>query len=68
MSYMLTPNHKQILQRQIAAGRKDLEELLLEGLNSGKSKPMMAARKKRICQQALADSLQTARQKSSRST
>jgi hypothetical protein len=53
MSYMLTPNHKQILQRQIAAGRKDLEKLLVEGLNSGASKPMTSARKKRIYLRAL---------------
>lgn len=35
------------------AGREDLEELLLEGLNSGAGKPMTAARKKQIYKQAL---------------
>ena len=35
------------------AGREDLEELLLEGLNSGASKRMTAARKKEIYKQAL---------------
>jgi hypothetical protein len=35
-------------------------KLLLEGLNSGASKPITPTRKKRIYQQALADSLQTA--------
>jgi putative addiction module CopG family antidote len=35
------------------AGREDLEELLLEGLNSGASKPMTAARKKQIYRQVL---------------
>lgn len=35
------------------AGREDLEELLLEGLDSGAGKPMTAARKKQIYQQAL---------------
>ena len=35
------------------AGLEDLEELLLEGLASGTSKPMTAARKKQIYQQAL---------------
>lgn len=35
------------------AGREDLGELLLEGLNSGASRPMTAARKKQIYQQAL---------------
>jgi putative addiction module CopG family antidote len=34
-------------------GREDLEELLLQGLDSGVSKPMTAARKKQIYQQAL---------------
>ena len=37
-------------------GREDLEELLLEGLDSGVSKPMTAARKKQIYQQALKES------------
>ena len=35
------------------AGLEDLEELLLEGLASGTSKPMTAARKKQIYDQAL---------------
>lgn len=35
------------------AGREDLEELLLEGLDSGPGKPMTAARKKQIYKQAL---------------
>ena len=35
------------------AGREDLEELLLEGLNSGASKTMTSARKKQIYKQAL---------------
>lgn len=35
------------------AGREDLEELLLEGLESGLSKPMTAARKKQIYKLAL---------------
>ena len=35
------------------AGREDLEELLLEGLDSGASKPMTAARKKQIYRQGL---------------
>jgi putative addiction module CopG family antidote len=35
------------------AGREDLEELLLEGLNSGASKPMTPARKKQIYKQVL---------------
>jgi putative addiction module CopG family antidote len=34
-------------------GREDLEELLLEGLASGASAPMTAARKKRIYKEAL---------------
>lgn len=34
-------------------GREDLEELLLEGLNSGAGRPMTAARKKQIYQQAM---------------
>ena len=34
-------------------GREDLEELLLEGLASGVSAPMTAARKKRIYKEAL---------------
>lgn len=34
-------------------GREDLEELLLEGLNSGPAKRMTAARKKEIYRQAL---------------
>ena len=33
--------------------REDLEELLLEGLDSGVSRPMTAARKKKIYRQAL---------------
>ena len=37
-------------------GREDLEELLLEGLDSGVSKPMTAARKRQIYQQALKES------------
>jgi putative addiction module CopG family antidote len=37
-------------------GREDLEELILEGLDSGASKPMTAARKKRIYKQALEES------------
>lgn len=35
------------------AGREDLEELLLEGLSSGSSKRMTAARKKQIYKQVL---------------
>ena len=35
------------------AGREDLEELLLEGLDSGVSKRMTPARKKEIYKQAL---------------
>jgi putative addiction module CopG family antidote len=35
------------------AGREDLEELLLEGLASGASAPMTAARKKQIYKEAL---------------
>jgi putative addiction module CopG family antidote len=35
------------------AGREDLEELLLEGLDSGVSKRMTSARKKAIYKQAL---------------
>jgi len=35
------------------AGREDLEELLLEGLSSGASAPMTAARRKRIYKEAL---------------
>jgi putative addiction module CopG family antidote len=35
------------------AGREDLEELLLEGLNSGAGKTMTPARKKQIYKQAL---------------
>ena len=35
------------------SGREDLEELLLEGLASGPGRPMTAARKKRICREAL---------------
>lgn len=35
------------------AGREDLEGLLLEGLASGASTPMTAARKKRIYKEAL---------------
>jgi putative addiction module CopG family antidote len=35
------------------AGREDLEELLLEGLDSGVSKRMTAARKREIYKQAL---------------
>jgi putative addiction module CopG family antidote len=38
------------------AGREDLEGMLLEGLDRGVSKPMTAARKKRIYQQALKES------------
>lgn len=34
-------------------GREDLEELLLEGLDSGPGQPMTAARKKRIYREAL---------------
>jgi putative addiction module CopG family antidote len=37
-------------------GREDLEELLLEGLSSGVSKPMTTARKKQIYKQALEES------------
>ena len=39
------------------AGREDLAELLLEGLNSGPSKPMTPTRKKRIYRRALAGPL-----------
>jgi putative addiction module CopG family antidote len=35
------------------SGCEDLEDLLLEGLNSGASQPMTPARKKKIYQQAL---------------
>ena len=35
------------------AGREDLEELLLEGLDSGSAAPMTSPRKKRIYRQAL---------------
>ena len=38
------------------AGREDLEEMLLEGLDSGASKPMTAARKKQIYKLALEES------------
>ena len=38
------------------AGREDLEELLLEGLDSGASRQMTAARKKQIYKQALKES------------
>ncbi len=38
------------------AGREDLEELLLEGLSSGASRPMTAARKKQIYKRALEES------------
>jgi putative addiction module CopG family antidote len=38
------------------AGREDLEELLLEGLNSGAGKTMTPARKKQIYKQALEES------------
>ena len=37
-------------------GREDLEEMLLEGLDSGPGKPMTAARKKQIYKQALGES------------
>jgi hypothetical protein len=58
MSHALTPYYKRIIRRQISTGRfsskrKDLEKLLLEGLHSGKSKPMTAARKKQIYKRAL---------------
>ena len=37
------------------SGREDLEELLLEGLDSGPGTPMTAARKKRIYEKALGE-------------
>jgi hypothetical protein len=61
MNHALTPCRKRITRRQVAAERDDLEELLLEGLNSGASKPMTPARKKRIYQQALVGVLSAAR-------
>ena len=39
--------------RRSFAGREGLEELLIEGLDSGASAPMTPARKKRIYRQAL---------------
>lgn len=37
------------------SGREELEELLLEGLDSGPGIPMTASRKKRIYEQALGE-------------
>lgn len=37
------------------AGRENLEEMLLEGLDSGPGTPMTAARKKRIYEKALGE-------------
>jgi hypothetical protein len=62
MNHALTPCRKRITRRQVAAGREGLEKLLLEGLNSGASKPMTSARKKRIYLQALVGVLPVASQ------
>ena len=61
MSHALTPCQKRITQRQVAAERGNLEELLMEGLNSGVGKLMTPARKRRIYQQALVGVLSVAR-------
>lgn len=61
MNHALTPCRKRGTRRQIPAGREALEELLLEGLNSGASKQMTPARKKRIYLQALMSDLTVAR-------
>ena len=53
MSHALTPYYKRIIRRQISTGREDLEELLLESLNDGKSVRMTDKRRKRIYRLAL---------------
>jgi hypothetical protein len=63
MNRVATPYQKPKIQAAILAGLVHFERLLLEGLVSGKSKPMTAARKKRVYRQALDDSLPTARRK-----
>jgi hypothetical protein len=57
MNHAFNRCQKRIPRRQITVGREDFEELLLEGLNSGASKPMTTARKKRIYLQALGGDL-----------